>query len=73
MSPRARLILEFIEAYIRRFKKGPTYEVIRKSMGLKSKSNVHRIVKNLERDGYLRIRKKKFNGIELSDNDIARL
>lgn len=73
MSPRAKLILEFIEAYIRRFKKGPTYEVIMKAMGLKSKSNVHRIVRNLERDGYLSIKKKKFNGIALSDNDIARL
>jgi SOS-response transcriptional repressor LexA len=73
MSPRAKLILEFIEAYIRRFKKGPTYEVIRKAMGLKSKSNVHRIVRNLERDGYLVVRKKKFNGIGLSDNEIARL
>ena len=45
----------------------PSYEVIAKGVGLNAKSNVYRIVKRLESDGFLQTKPKKFYGIELTE------
>ena len=53
MSPRRRLVLEFIKAYVKKYGVPPILEVIANGLGLKSRSGIHRIVHHLEREGYL--------------------
>jgi SOS-response transcriptional repressor LexA len=49
----------------------PSYEVIAKGIGLKSKSNIHRIVHRLKADGHLVTRPYKFHAIKIVDRSIA--
>lgn len=45
----------------------PSYEVIAKGIGLKSKSNIHRIVHSLQDEGLLTLKAYKFNSIRVLD------
>ena len=51
----------------------PSYEVIAKSIGLSSKSNIHRIVHRLREDGFLDLRPYKFHSIKLADKSAAQI
>ena len=54
----------------------PSYEVIAKGIGLKSKSNIHRIVHRLKADGHIVTKPYKFHAIKLVDasvRDVVRL
>ena len=70
MTKHRQLVLEFIRAYIRLHGVPPSYEVIAKGLGLKSKSNVHRIVHRLMEDGHLTVRPYKFHSIKLVDRSV---
>lgn len=70
MTKHRQLVLDFIRAYIRLHGVPPSYEVIAKGIGLKSKSNVHRIVHRLKEDGHLTVRPYKFNSIRLVDKTV---
>ncbi len=70
MSKRRQLVLEFIRAYIRLHGVSPSYEVIAKGIGLKSKSNIHRIVHRLKTDGHIVIKPYKFHAIKLADTSV---
>ena len=67
MTPRRQLVLDFIRAYVRLHGVSPSYEVIAKSIGLSSKSNIHRIVHRLKQDGLLDLNPYKFHSIKLVD------
>jgi len=73
MSKRRQLVLDFIRAYIRLHGVPPSYEVIAKGIGLKSKSNVHRIVHRLKADGHLTVRPYKFHSIKLVDTTVQQV
>lgn len=66
-------VLDFIRAYTKIHGVSPTYEVIAKGMGLRSRSNAHRIVKRLESDGYLQVKPKKFYGIKVCDRSVKEI
>jgi hypothetical protein len=68
MTPRRQLVLDFIRAYVRLHGVSPSYEVIAKSIGLSSKSNIHRIVHRLKQDGLLELKPYKFHSIKLVDH-----
>ena len=70
MTPKEKLILEFIQAYIRRHGVSPSYEVMAKALGMKAKSNLHRYVLKLERDGFVVRRPKKFYGVKVVDRSV---
>jgi len=70
MSPKALLVLDFIKAYTKRYGVSPSYEVMTKAFGLKSKSNLHRFVKVLEEAGYVKVRPNKFYGIKVVDRSV---
>ena len=70
MTKHRQLVLDFIRAYIRLHGVPPSYEVIAKGIGLKSKSNVHRIVHRLKEDGHLTVRPYKFHSIKLVDKSV---
>ena len=67
MTDRRKLVLEFIRAYVKLHGVSPSYEVIAKGIGLKSKSNIHRIVHRLKADGHLVTKPYKFHAIKLVD------
>ena len=70
MSKRRQLVLDFIRAYIRLHGVSPSYEVIAKGIGLKSKSNIHRIVHRLRADGHIVTKPYKFHAIKLVDASV---
>ena len=67
MTERRKLVLEFIRAYVRLHGVPPSYEVIARGIGLKSKSNIHRIVHRLKQDGHLITKPYNFHAIRLVD------
>ena len=44
--------------------------VIAKSIGLKSRSNIHRIVKRLEGDGFIQTSPRKYRSIRVVDKSV---
>lgn len=72
MTKRWRLVFNFIVAYTKIHGVTPTYQVMADALGMKSKSNMHRIVKRLEELGYLRTETKKFGGIKF-DRDVRQV
>jgi hypothetical protein len=73
MTERRRLVLEFIRAYVRLHGVPPSYEVIAKGIGLRSKSNIHRIIHRLKADGHLVTKPYKFHAIKLVDQSVAEI
>jgi len=70
MTSRAQLVLDFIKAYIKLHRAPPSYEAIAKAMGLKSRSNICRIVHGLERVGHLYRKPRKFHSIRVVDKSV---
>jgi SOS-response transcriptional repressor LexA len=70
MTDRAQLVLDFIKAYIKLHQAPPSYEAIAKAMGLKSRSNICRIVHSLEREGHLSRKPRKFHSIRVMDKSV---
>jgi SOS-response transcriptional repressor LexA len=70
VTDRWQLVLDFIRAYIKRHGVSPSYEVMAKSLGLKSKANMHRIVKRLEKEGHLKVAPGRFYGVKVVDRSI---
>ena len=70
MTDREKAILEFIRAYMKLHGSAPSYEVIAHAVGLRSKSNIHRLVHKLEDMGYVRIRPYKFRSIRVVDRSV---
>ena len=70
MTKRRQLVLDFIRAYVKLHGVPPSYEVIAKGIGLKSKSNIHRIVHRLKADGHLVTKPYKFHAIRLVDQSV---
>lgn len=70
MSERHQLVLDFIRAYVRLHGVPPSYSVIARGLGLKSKSNIHRVIHILQDEGLLVIKPHKFNSIKLVDKTV---
>ena len=67
MFEKHQLVLDFIKAYMKIHGVAPSYQVIANGLGLKSKSNIHRIIHALQEDGRLTLRAHKFNSIRILD------
>ncbi len=70
ITKKRQKVLDFIKIYIRIHGMSPSYEAIAKGVGLNSKSNIYRIVKRLESDGFLQTKPRKFYGIELVERTV---
>lgn len=73
MTKKRQLVLDFIRVYTRLHGVSPSYEVIAKSLGLRSKSNIHRIVHRLKDDGHLTLRAYKFHSVKLVDQSVKEI
>ena len=70
MTPKWEKVLEFIRVYTKLHGASPSYEVMAKSLGLKSRANMHRIVRRLEGEGHLQVKPRKFYGLKVVDRSI---
>jgi SOS-response transcriptional repressor LexA len=66
-------VFDFIKAYLRLHGVAPSYAVIAKGIGLKSKSNIHRIVHKLEDEGLVTVKPYKFNSIKIRDRSVREM
>jgi len=73
ITKKRQLVLDFIKAYNKVHGMSPSYEAIAKGIGLNAKSNVYRIVKRLESDGYLQTKPRKFYGIKVADRSVKEI
>ena len=73
MTKRSELVLDFIKAYMRIHGVPPSYEVIAKGLGLKAKSNIHRIVHRLKSDGFITVKPRKFYGVRFVDKSVEKM
>jgi len=48
----------------------PSYSVIAKGIGLRSKANIHRIIHILKDEGKLSLKPHKVNSIKIIDRDV---
>ena len=70
LNEKHQLVLDFIRAYVRLHGVPPSYSVIARGLGLKSKSNIHRVIHILQDEGLLVIKPHKFNSIKLVDKTV---
>lgn len=70
MTPRWEKVLGFIRGYIKIHGVSPSYEVMAKAFGMKSRSNMHRIVQRLKQEGHLEIRPHKYHGVKVRDKSV---
>jgi repressor LexA len=67
MTERQRLVLEFIETYIKMKGFAPSMQDIATGLGMKSRSNIHRVIHDLRRQGHLRLNPHKVRTVKLVD------
>lgn len=65
MTPRQKKVLDFIRSHWASHSYAPTYTEIAAAAGFKSKSNVNRTLRLLERDGHLFVAKGRARGVYL--------
>jgi len=66
-------VLRFIRAYIKIHGAPPSYEIIAKGLGMRSRSNMHRIVHRLEEEGLLETRRYKYLSIRVVDRSVEEI
>lgn len=65
LTPRQHQLLHFIHDYVVRHGVAPSFEEMRDSLGLRSKSGIHRLITGLEERGYIRRLAHRARAIEL--------
>jgi repressor LexA len=65
LTPRQHQLLQFIHGYVTRHGVSPSFEEMRDSLNLRSKSGIHRLISALEERGYIRRLAHRARAIEL--------
>lgn len=65
LTPRQHELLRFIHGYVTRHGVSPSFEEMRDSLNLRSKSGIHRLISALEERGYIRRLAHRARAIEL--------
>lgn len=65
LTPRQHQLLHFIHDYVTRHGVSPSFEEMRDSLELRSKSGIHRLITGLEERGYIRRLAHRARAIEL--------
>ena len=66
LSPRQKKIFDFIKSYMKKEPVAPSYEEMMRAAGLKSKSGVHNIVKQLEERKWIKRLPGKNRSIQIN-------
>lgn len=64
MTSRQQMVLDFIRIYMEEKRVSPTLQNIAEGLGMRSRSNIHRIVHSLKKMGHLKVG-TGFRAIEL--------
>ena len=67
MTPKQQLILEFIVAYTKIRGYPPSLDNIAQGLEMHSRSNIHRHIHKLRKQGYLKVTPRKFRSIKVVD------
>lgn len=73
MSPKQKIALEFIKAYMEVKGYAPSYRNIAEGLGIKSKSNVHRLVHALKSQGLLDLDPHKIRSLRVVDKSVEKV
>lgn len=72
-TKRQLLVLEFIKTYIQMKGHAPSMQDIALGLGMKSRSNIHRIVHNLRSQGKLSVNPHKVRTIRVTDKTVKEM
>ena len=70
MTPKQKLVLDFIKTYMEIKGFAPSYANIATGIGLKSKSNIHRLVHELKKQGFLDVKPHLVRSIAVKEATI---
>jgi len=70
VTSRQQLVLEFIQTYIKMKGFAPSMQDIATGLGLKSRSNIHRVIHDLRRKGHLRLNPNKVRTVKIVDKSV---
>ena len=70
MTNRQQLVLDFIQTYIKMKGFAPSMQDIATGLGLKSRSNIHRVIHDLRRKGHLRLNPNKVRTVKVVDKSV---
>jgi len=70
MTERQKMVLDFIELYIKMKGFPPSYMDIATGLNLKSKSNIHRLVHDLKDKGLLQIKPYMVRSLKVVDKTV---
>ena len=73
MTDKWEMVLRFIKAYIKIHGAPPSYEILASGLGMRSRSNMHRIVRRLKEEGMLETRPRKFLSIKVVDRTVKEI
>jgi repressor LexA len=70
MTPKQKLVLDFVTTYIKIKGFAPSYADIAQGLQMKSKSNIHRLVHELRKEGHVRIQPHLVRSLTLADKSV---
>ncbi len=73
MTERQKMVLDFIQTFIKMKGFAPSYNEVAKGLGMKSKSNIHRIVHVLRSRGLLQVKPHMIRSLKVVDNTVKEL
>lgn len=73
ITKRQMLVLEFIKTYTQMKGHAPSMQDIATGLGMKSRSNIHRIVHTLREQGRLAVKPHKFRAIKVTDRSVREM
>ena len=73
MTPKQKLVLDFIQTYIKVRGFAPTYKDIALGTGTTSASNIHRMIHSLVREGLLDLKPRHVRTLKLKDDSVEEI
>ena len=73
MTERQKMVLDFIQTFIKMKGFAPSYNEIAQGLGMRSKSNIHRLVHVLRERGLLQVKPHMIRSLKVVDNTVKEL
>jgi repressor LexA len=73
MTPKQKLVLDFIELYVKMKGYAPSYLNIAQGLGMRSKSNIHKLVHKLKEEGCLEIKPHLVRSLKVIDKSVEKI
>jgi repressor LexA len=73
MTEKQKLVLDFIQTFIKMRGFPPSYAEIAQGLGMRSKSNIHRHVHTLREKGLIQVKPHMVRSLKVIDNTVNEL